>query len=265
MQRLIRLTIGTLIVLLCSFGVAQESSRGTIDLNSIIDALEKTQAGVHPRASYQVIREYQLFGANDSKAKSDVVAEIDFRPPGSKDYRIQKSSGNNRGEEVVRRLLEHEVEGASSRNQARTALNRDNYTFSYKGEAVLDGQSCYVLELKPKRRETELVSGEAWIDKQSFLVRQIEGEVAKTPSWWLKKVRVKLTFADVSGTWLQTQMEAVADVRVVGSHTLTSRILDYRGAAEVASSNSAHSQPEAGKRRPIPEVRSLSLSSIVPF
>ena len=91
MQRLITLTIGALIVLLCSLGVAQERSRGTIDLNSIIDALEKTQAGVHPRASYQVIREYQLFGANDSKAKSDVVAEVDFRPPASKDYRIQKS------------------------------------------------------------------------------------------------------------------------------------------------------------------------------
>src|SRR4029077_19604692 len=104
MQRFTGLTIGTLIVLLCSLGAPEESTRGTIDLNSIIDALEKTQAGVHPRASYQVIREHQLFGSNDSKAKSDVVAEVDFRPPASKDYRIQKSSGNNRGQEVVRRL-----------------------------------------------------------------------------------------------------------------------------------------------------------------
>jgi hypothetical protein len=265
MQRFARPTIGTLIVLLCAFAVAQESRRGTVDLNSILDALEKTQAGVHPGPSYQVIREYQLFGANDAKAKSDVVAEVDFRPPASKDYRIQKASGNNRGEEVVRRLLEHEVEAASGGKQARTALNRDNYNFSYEGESVLDGQPCYVLELKPKRKETELVSGEAWIDEHSFRVRQIEGEVAKTPSWWLKKVHVKLSFADVSGNWLQTRMEAVADVRVVGSHTLTSRILDYRDAAEVASNSSAHPKSDSGKRRAIQEVRSLSLSSIVPF
>ena len=259
-----RPTIGTLIVLLCSFAVAQESRRGTIGLNSILDALEKTQAEVNPGASYQVIREYQLFGADDAKVKSDVVAEIDFRPPASKDYRIQKASGNNRGEEVVRRLLEHEVEAASGSKKFRTALNRDNYDFSYKGEAILDGQPCYVLELKPRRKETELVSGEAWIDEHAFLVRQIEGEVAKTPSWWLKKVHVKLTFADVSGTWLQTHMEAVADVRVVGSHTLTSRLLDYRGAPVLASGSSGH-KSEAGKRRAIQEVRSLSLSSIVPF
>jgi len=66
-------------------------------------------------------------------------------------------------------------------------------------------------------------------------VRHIEGEISKPPSWWLKKVRVKLAFADVDGTWLQTSMEAVADVRLLGPHTLTSRILDYRSADVVAS------------------------------
>jgi hypothetical protein len=34
---------------------------------------------------------------------------------------------------------------------------------------------------------------------------------------------------------MQTGMEALADVRIVGPHTLTSRILDYRTADQVAS------------------------------
>jgi hypothetical protein len=42
-------------------------------------------------------------------------------------------------------------------------------------------------------------------------------------------------FDDRGGTWLQTEMEAVADVRIVGPHTLRSRILDYRTADQVAS------------------------------
>jgi hypothetical protein len=70
-------------------------------------------------------------------------------------------------------------------------------------------------------------------------VRQIEGEIAKTPSWWLKRVHVKIEFADVEGTWLQTSMEAVADVRMVGPHTLISRVLDYRGTDVVASTKIA--------------------------
>lgn len=232
------LTIGIMAVLFCSSSLlAQETSRQTISLNSIIEALEKTQTAVHPRISYQVIREYRLFGANASSAdssNSDVVAEVNFNPPSRKDYRIRRSLGSKRGEQVVRRILEHEVEAASKNTQSQTALSRDNYNFNYLGEATLDRQPCYVLQLSPKRKETNLVSGKVWIDQRSFFVRQIEGEVAKTPSWWLKKVRVKLTFADLDGVWLQTGMEAVADVRVVGTHTLTSRILDYRSADEVA-------------------------------
>ncbi len=260
MARFATLTIGTFLALF-SYGVAQESTHGAITLNAIIESVEKTQAGIRPRVSYQVVREFQLFGANGSNPKSSVVAEVEFRPPSSKDYRIQKSSGSNRGEQVVRQILDHEVEGATQVHQSRTALARDNYTFTYNGEAILDGQPCYVLGLQPKRRETELVSGQAWIDKHSFSVRQIEGELAKNPSWWLRKVHVKLTFADVSGTWLQTHMEAVADVRVVGSHTLTSRLVDYRGPAEVAA---IHHKQEAGKRHSIEEIRSFTLSATAP-
>jgi len=231
-----RLTLGALIGVFCCPGVAQKATRvGTMSLGSIVKALEKTQAGIHPTVSYQEIREYRLFSANDSSANSNVVAEVDFRPPSRKDYRIQKSSGSNRGLQVVRRILDNEVETASNGNQGRTVLNRDNYDFDYIGEVILDGQPCYLLGLKPRRREKKLISGEVWVDKHSFLVRRIEGEVAKTPSWWLKKVRVKLTFADLNGTWLQASMEAVADVRIFGSHTLTSHILDYRGTDEVAS------------------------------
>lgn len=229
------LTVGGSIALLCNFGVAQRVKPSqTLPLTAIIEGMEQAQAGLSPQASYQMIREYRLSSANDSKGNSDVVAEVDFRPPASKEYRIQKSSGSDRGQQIVKRVLDHEVESGGKSTQARAALNRQNYNFAYLGETVLGGQPCYRLALKPRRNEKDLIAGEAWVDKQSFLVHQVEGDLAKTPSLWLRKVHVKLEFADFDGTWLQTSMEAVADVRIVGPHTLTSRVLDYRGANEVA-------------------------------
>jgi len=145
------------------------------------------------------------------------------------------SSGSSRGQQLVRSILDHEVEATSKDNKASIAISRDNYNFDYIGEATLDAQPCYVLRMKPKRKEKDLISGDVWVDKHSFFVRQIEGEVEKTPSWWLKKVRVKLVFADLEGVWVQTNMEANADVRLVGAHTLTSRILDYRREDQVAA------------------------------
>jgi hypothetical protein len=89
--------------------------------------------------------------------------------------------------------------------------------------------------LKPKRTDKNLILGKVWVDKHSFLVRQIAGESEKTISWWLKSVRIKVEFADLEGIWMQTRMEAVADVRIVGARILTSRILDYRKESEVAT------------------------------
>ena len=128
-----------------------------------------------------------------------MVAEVDFMPPSTKSYTIQKSSGNDRAEQVVRRLLDHEVEATSDGVNTKTALNRDNYTFTYLDETILDGQACHVLRLNPTRRDNELISGQAWVDKSSFRVFRIEGDLAKSPSWWLKTVHVTLKFADFEG------------------------------------------------------------------
>jgi len=227
---------GALVALLSSSGVAQKAAYpGTMPLDVIVQSIQKAQSAVHPQGSYQIIREYRLSGSKDSKADSQVVAEVNFKPPASEGYTIQRYSGSSRGQQLVRSVLDHEVEVTSRNNKDHSAISRDNYTFSYVGEAMLDGQPCYVLGLKPKRADKDLILGHVWVDKHSFLIRQIQGDVEKTPSWWLKRVRITLVFADLEGTWVQKSMEAVADVRLVGTHTLTSRILDYRREDEVAA------------------------------
>ncbi|MGE5054813.1 MAG: hypothetical protein ACM3WP_11660, partial [Acidobacteriota bacterium] len=53
--------------------------------------------------------------------------------------------------------------------------------------------------------------------------------------------RIKVLFADFQGSWVQTKMEANADVRIVGTHTLTSRLVDYRGEDQLAATRSPRS------------------------
>jgi hypothetical protein len=108
-----------------------------------------------------------------------------------------------------------------------TAITTENYDFSFLRKEVLKGHLCYVLQLTPKRKQPELISGQAWIDQHSFLIRRIEGDLAKSPSWWVEQVRVELGFTSFQNTWLQISMEAVAEVRCIGKQELTSRVLDY--------------------------------------
>jgi len=139
------LKMGIVAVTLCGIGLAQRGN-SALSLQSIVQEMEKAQSEAHPQVSYQVIREYRLFTTNASAADSEVIAKVDFRPPSSKDYDIEKRSGSTRGEQVVRRILDHEVESARKGRQARTdAVTSDNYDFTYVGESVFDGQPCYLL------------------------------------------------------------------------------------------------------------------------
>jgi len=193
----------------------------------IVGQMQTAQSGSRPTASYQVVREYRLFGGRSSNPTSEVWAEVDYLPPSHKSYVIQKRVGSGRGEDVVRRILQHEsrlVAGSGS----SAAIDNNNYRFSYLGTVALDGNPCYLLSLDPKRKDIELISGKAWVDQHSFLVRRIEGQMAKTPSWLVKKVDIKIDFTMIEGLWLQSDMEAVAEIRFLGSQTLKSETLDAR-------------------------------------
>jgi hypothetical protein len=238
--------------LLCSVVVAQgsqpagqgnPSGAAAPPINSIVSRIQQAQIEARPQVPYQEIRKYRIFPSNNSNAASEVVAEVEFRLPSSKNYFIQQRSGSTRAEEVVRRILDHEVQAAAQGGHVPpSAVMQGNYDFSYLGEAAIDGQPCYVLQLNPKRKDKNLIAGKAWVDSQSFLVRQIEGDLVKSPSWWIKKVHVKLNFGDVSGVWVQTATWALADVRVFGSHILTSEIVDHRNADVVAVKNSSRTR-----------------------
>jgi hypothetical protein len=210
---------------LCVFSFSQQPR--CEPLSSIVQKLEQAQSNIQPRSPYQVVREYRLFGSDNSHPSSRVTALVDYRPPNQKTYVIQRHSGSNRGQQVVKRILDHESELAAHNSWSIAAITSRNYNFSYLGEDTALGRRYFLLGLEPKRRVKDLIAGTAWVDQSSFLIRRIEGELAQSPSWWLKKVHVELEFSEISGTWQQTRMEAIADVRFLGSQRLESETLEF--------------------------------------
>lgn len=194
-----------------------------VDLPSLVQHME--QAALQNRAHYRpyiMTRVYRLYSSDDAKPKSEVKAEINFVPPTHQDYKIVKAEGNSHGETIVRHLLEDQTKAART-GRAPAAVSTDNYDFRYLGEDKVNGSDCYVLQLIPKREEKSLIAGKAWVDKETYLIRRIDGEMAKMPSWWLKSVHVTLDFSNFDGMWLQQGTRAVADVRIFGKHTFTSK------------------------------------------
>lgn len=220
-----------------------QSSRFTLD--QVVTRMQ--QAEIDSRAqsiAYTVTREYQLSAEGAQRPSSDVVAEVNVISPSAKDYSIVKAEGSDRGAGIVRKVLDHEAQMAGHSDQHE--ISRKNYDFALVGRETVDGHDCYVLQLTPKRQAVELINGKAWVDAQSFDLRQISGTTAKNPSMWLKGLTLTIKYGQVNGVWLQTSTQAVADVRFAGPHVLTSRELEVRPSVLNAQ---AKTQWQARQRR----------------
>jgi hypothetical protein len=186
---------------------------------------------------YVVTREYKLYGKERQATKSEVVADVTFVPPDSKEYTIQQINGSGLGKMIIGRVLAKEAE--VTKDYGATDISANNYDFHFIGEEKVSGQRCYVLELHPRRNDRNLLRGNIWVDANSYLLRRTEGEPAKAPSWWVRDVRVALRYGDVGGMWLQTASEATARVRILGPCTMVSRDVKYKITELVADGSSA--------------------------
>jgi len=212
---------------------ANNAPQASPALAALVERVRLSQLAGRNLPNYEIVREYRISGESHNSIQADVTAALDFSPA-KNTYTVEKHDGSPRGTEVVRRILDHEVASSKSKTDSNVALTTANYDFSYAGETVLDGQPCFLLGLTPKRKDKELIAGQAWIDKSTFAVRRIQGDLAKSPSMWIKKVHVAITFGDVGGNWLQTSLNAKADVRFIGTQTLTSNLVDFQTPEEVA-------------------------------
>jgi len=189
------------------------------DLETIVTRMEQAQVAARAQVRpYTVTRSYQFFGSDRSKASSEVVAQVAYQPPSTKSFTIEKTSGSGQGPKIVRQVLQHESEAA--KNASGNMITRQNYDFEFLRSEMRDGQLCYVLQLSPKHASKDAMRGQAWVDANSYLIRHVEGDLTRSPSWWVKDVHVALDYGRIAGMWLQTATLAVANVRFIGQHSM---------------------------------------------
>jgi hypothetical protein len=219
------------------------AAAGHPDLPTLVRRITEAQLDNGNRVKpYSVTREYKVFGADAVRPRTEVVAKVNFLPPNVKSYDIDQSTGGM-GEKIVRHILDHEVD--ATRDPRTLMVNEQNYGFAFEGEDTLDGNRCYRLTIAPKHDRKDLLKATIWVDKNSFHIVRMEGEPAKSPSFWVKDVHLVLEFDEVAGMWLQTETHAMAHLRFGGEYKITSQDIGYDVSRPVAASV----RPVAAHRR----------------
>lgn len=192
-------------------GVAGFVSTIAVDAEETVDALiqrvvaETTRSGIAVRATRRLEA-----GAASGKYHAWMSVETTLTA-NNLSWRVLDEGGSERTrEKVLRAVLETEAESVRTGSE-RAALSPANYEFVPLG--TTGGQTR--LQLKARRADPTLINGTLTVgpDGQPLL---LEGQLAKSPSFWVKSVTVVRHYARVGGVSLPTAVESLAEIRMVG-------------------------------------------------
>lgn len=165
-----------------------------------------------------------LFGGRN--ASMEVLAT--YTAPDQHNFSVLSQSGSklllNR---VLLKLLDSEKE--AFQNHKQVEMSPENYTFTLLGtEKIPEGDTCYVLTVKPRKENKFLYAGKIWVDARDFGVVRMEGEPAKAPSFWVRDTQIDSNWEKVGGFWFIAHNHSVSHIRMGGVATLTIDYGDYQ-------------------------------------
>ena len=194
--------------------------------NLVRKNLERAQA----LGAYQGTRIYRLeYRGFPGPRTAEISVDVRYESPRTKEFTVRSESGSKLLiERVFKKLLQSEKEALSEEHQRRTALNHDNYQFTLLAYESTPDDSLYVLSIEPRTKDKFLYRGRIWVEAKDFAVVRIEGEPAKSPSFWTKETTIEQVYAKVSDFWLPASNRSTTTIRLGGHAYLTIDYKDYQ-------------------------------------
>jgi hypothetical protein len=150
----------------------------------------------------------------DSRAWMDVWTEADDQ--GGFRYEIVSRGGS---EYICKRVFVGALDAEKSmwhQGADGSSFTISNYAFEDRGTQA-DGLASIVL--KPRRKDVMLVEGAIFLRPEDADLVRVEGRLAKTPSFWTRRVDIVQRFQRFGGVRMPVAMESVASVRIAGRST----------------------------------------------
>jgi hypothetical protein len=129
---------------------------------------------------------------------------------------------------VITRLLQSEVDHVQKDDPALTAISPANYKFSYKGVSRIQDRLVHVYQVKPHKKRPGLFKGRVYLDARSGALVRVEGNVVKSPSFFVKHIEFWQDYTDVQSFTLPVRIHSEAKARIVGRTIVDITHRDYQ-------------------------------------
>jgi len=150
----------------------------------------------------------------DSRAWMDVWTEADEQ--GGFRYEIVSRGGS---EYICKRVFIGALDTEKSmwhHGPDSSSFTASNYAFEDRG-VLADGLAS--IGVKPLRKDMTLVEGSIFLRPEDGELVRVEGRLARTPSFWTRRVDIVQRFQRFGGIRVPIAVESVASVRIAGRST----------------------------------------------
>ena len=218
------------------FTLAIALSAATIASAQTDDPLPSAEDVVAKMMQFDAQRQSQLAGytatrhyvAVNKSRRAEMVVHVDCASDGAKQFTVlsEEGSGSIR-KHVFHKLLSEETEASHHGTRNSTRLTPANYDFQFVGQEKLETGPAYVLAVSPKTANKYLINGKIWVDANDYSIVRIEGQPARNPSFWVRKVHFVHTYEKVGAFWFASATHTESEIRIFGSSELTIENSDY--------------------------------------
>src|SRR5215469_7729950 len=175
---------------------------------------------------YTGSREYVLENRKLQK-RARMLARVSCDPAGTKHFRVTSEDGwTSASKHVLRPMLATESDSSRPDTRPRNRITADNYTFRMIDTEFLDGRTAYVIDAIPKREDKSLFRGRIWVDTEDYALARVEGEPAKTPSFWTRRVQFVQQYQKAGAYWFPAETTSVTEARIFGMTDVSIRYFD---------------------------------------
>ena len=117
---------------------------------------------------------------------------------------------------ALRGTLEQEKRLWANGEADHSWFTPDNYDFEDGGTDV---EGLARVGVTPKRKDLLLVNGSIFLKPADGELVRIEGTLARSPSFWTRRVDIVRHYARIAGNHLPVAVESTAQIRLAGSST----------------------------------------------
>ena len=179
------------------------------------DSMRRFLAQDDAQPAYRAVRRLE---AENGKRSGWLEAVTEYSTQSGFRYIVTAEGGSEHiRAKVLRAVLDAERELIDRGEAGRASLAHANYTFQLNG--IGDNGLMSVL-LSPRRKERTLVSGQMFLMPGDGRLVRVQGQLAKSPSFWIKSVAIVRTYDRIAGSVVPVALESHAQLRLMGQATL---------------------------------------------